>query len=142
MFSAIDTPNGNLPQTFPDEFFPIFFALVEQVAPDVSNLILGDAINMRLGTNGISIKELGLISASKGLTISEVMAMPELDSYTYSDGKSMVCSNFLAGLWKAAGLFGDLEVNANEFTPYDVYRINFFDPNLETPEHCQRNDPG
>lgn len=76
------------------------------------------------------------------MTVSDVAAMPELDSYTYSDGTNMVCSNFVAGIWKAAGLFDNLDVNAGEFTPFDVYRVKFFDSELKVPHSCERADPG
>lgn len=75
------------------------------------------------------------------MTVSEVIAMPELDEYVYWNGrtygKSMVCSNMVAGLWKAAGLFDGLEINHGEFTPLDTYRIKFYDSDYEVPAHCQ-----
>ena len=39
----------------------------------------------------------------------------------YHDGESMVCSSFVTAVWKAAGLFGDLKINAVEWLPKDVY---------------------
>ena len=87
------------------------------------------------------MKELGHTAAARNMSLSEVMAMPELDEYTYSDGKSMVCSTLVVGLWRAAGLFGNLKINPGEFTPYDAYRINFFDPDYIPPKHCLDNDP-
>jgi len=35
-------------------------------------------------------------------------------------------------VFKAAGLFGDLEVHATEFTPRDMYELNFFDKNFRS----------
>ena len=102
---------------------------------------MGEALNLRLGTTGYLMKDLGHAAAARNMSLSEVMAMPELDEYTYSDGKSMVCSSFVTGIWRAAGLFGNLTINANEFTPYDAYRINFFDPDFVPPQHCLDNDP-
>jgi len=51
-FSAFDTPNDNLPTLFPAEFFPIFFSLF---SPEVSDMMMGEALNNRLGTKGLSI---------------------------------------------------------------------------------------
>ena len=76
------------------------------------------------------------------MTVNEVAAMPELDSYTYSDGTNMVCSNFVAGMWKAAGLFDGFEINAGEFTPHDLYRMKFFNSDLIVPPNCRKADPG
>jgi hypothetical protein len=40
------------------------------------------------------------------------MALTEEDGWKYEgfyhDGESMVCSSFVAAIWKAAGLFGDV----------------------------------
>lgn len=47
--------------------------------------------------------------------------MVEEDGWWYPDGYSYVCSSFVIGMWKAAGLFDGFEVNAVEFTPRDVY---------------------
>lgn len=67
--------------------------------------------------------------------------MPELDSYLYDGKPSMICSNMVARMWKAGGLFSGLEINTNEFTPFNVYEINFFDREWIPPKHCQRADP-
>jgi len=57
------------------------------------------------------------------------------------DGLSYVCSAYVTALYKAAGLFGDMEINATEFTPKDVYSLNFFDLDFQRPEVCQTADP-
>lgn len=63
--------------------------------------------------------------------------MPEQDSWVYSDGPSMVCSSFVAAIWKAGGLYNGLTIQATEFTPRDVYQTNFFDLNYKKPEKCK-----
>lgn len=67
------------------------------------------------------------------------MAIVEQDGWIYSgieprDGESYVCSAFVAGLYRAAGLFGDYEINATEFTPRDVYQLKLFKDTWERPE--------
>lgn len=61
----------------------------------------------------------------RGMTFYDVFGIIEKDGWKYSgqyaDGESYVCSTFVAGLWKAAGLFGDMEINAVEWSPKDVY---------------------
>jgi hypothetical protein len=64
------------------------------------------------------------------------MAVVEKEGWEYSDGKSYVCSCFVAGMWKAAGLFEGMEIEATEFTPRDVYQINFFETNYQKPKAC------
>ena len=48
-------------------------------------------MNMRLGTRGLSLKELDFVAAKRGMSLSDVLAMPEQDSYRYTglkhDGK-------------------------------------------------------
>jgi hypothetical protein len=49
---------------------------------------------------------------------------------------------FLGGKIYRGGLFGDMEINATEFTPRDVYQIKFFDQTTPLDESCRTNDPG
>jgi hypothetical protein len=49
------------------------------------------------------------------------MAVVEEEGWEYSDGKSYVCSCFVTGIWKSAGIFGDLKIHSTEFTPRDIY---------------------
>jgi len=48
------------------------------------------------------------------MTVSDIMAMTEKDEWEYKgfyhDGKSMVCSSYVTAVWKAAGIFGDMEI--------------------------------
>ena len=79
------------------------------------------------------------------MNVSEVMAIVEQDGWKYigqyHDGESMVCSSFVAAVWKAAGLFGDNYINAVEWTPKDVYQVNFFNTTWERPQYCVDADP-
>ena len=81
------------------------------------------------------------------MTVNDVMAIPEQDGWIYTgevprDGMSLVCSAYSASVWKAAGLFGkDVIINATEFTPRDVYMMNFFDKNFKRPQQCIDADP-
>lgn len=50
------------------------------------------------------------------------MAVPEQDGWIYygeepRDGRSWVCSAYVTAMYKAAGLFGDMEINSTEFGP-------------------------
>ncbi len=80
------------------------------------------------------------------MSVNDLMAMPEQDGWEYTgevprDGESYVCSAFSTGVYKAAGMFGDFEVNATEFTPRDVYMLDFFDKNFKRPQVCIDADP-
>lgn len=85
-------------------------------------------------------------AANQGMTVQEVMAMPEIDGWEYHgieprDGRSWVCSAYVAAFYKAAGLFGDMEINTTEFATADVYQLNFFDEDFVRPQACVDADP-
>ena len=78
--------------------------------------------------------------------MDQVMAIVEQDGWQYSgvqpgNTTSNVCSAFVAAIWKAAGIFGDLEINAAEFTPKDVYQLKIFDLDWKRPQACVDADP-
>jgi len=54
---------------------------------------------------------------------------------------AFVCSAYSASVYKAAGMFGDFDVNATEFTPRDVYNLNFFNTTKARPQACIDADP-
>jgi len=81
------------------------------------------------------------MAADMGMDLQEVMAMPEIDGWEYYDGVSYVCSSYVTAMYKAAGLFGDVYVNATEFHPRDVYQLDFFDTTVTRPQACIDADP-
>ena len=97
------------------------------------------ALNKRLGTTNRKISELGVIMAERGMTMGDLMAIVERDGWEYSDGRSYVCSSFVAAVYVAGGLLPELE--GTEMTPKDVYTLTIFDKNFEVPEKCSKNDP-
>lgn len=72
------------------------------------------------------------------MTVPEAMALPEKDGWLYTglenDGRSYVCSAYVTAVYKAAGIFGDLDVQATEFTPRDIYNMNIFRDSSDLPE--------
>jgi len=79
------------------------------------------------------------------MTIEELTAIPEQDFWVYHgedpDGWSYVCSAYVTAMYKAAGLFDDMEVQATEFGPGDIYILSFYDTEIDRPEKCQTADP-
>jgi len=76
------------------------------------------------------------------LTIEDLLAMPELESYSYSNGENIICSGLATKIWKVGGIFGDLVINPKEFTPRDNYQLNIFerDPK-KLPKECYEQNP-
>lgn len=91
---------------------------------------------MRLNTRGLSMTGIAQELDNRNMTFAELYAMPELDKWIYSDGPSYTCGCFVAGLLKAGGLMGSLEIQATEFTPRDVYSLSFYDKNPVLPKEC------
>ena len=74
------------------------------------------------------------------------MAEPEQDGWIYTgvepkDGEAYICSAYVAALYKAAGLFEGLEINATEFTPADIAVLKFWDETSPLPADCLDIDP-
>lgn len=70
----------------------------------------------------------------------------EQDGWEYKgikprDGRSWVCSAYVTAMYKAAGLFGDMEINSTEFGPTDVYELDFFNKTDTRPDACKQADP-
>ena len=89
-------------------------------------------MNQKIGTKGLNISELVDHAYNMDMNLHDVMAIVEQDGQIYEgqyhDGVSMVCSAFVTAMWKAAGLF-DVEINAVEWGPKDVYQVDFFNKN-------------
>lgn len=124
------------------EIFGIAFQLAAKLLPKSINSIFEMALNMRLGTKGLTIPQIEVKAAEIGLSLLELMAQVEKEGWVYDDGYSYVCSSFVLGLYKRAGIFGDLELEATEFTPRDVYSLDVFDLNYQRPQICIESDPG
>lgn len=147
MYGWVDTANDNWPPLLPKELVPVAFKLVEDIEPKKADIFFSQALNKRLGTEGKNISEIAEIAAGKDMSVEDVMAMVEMDGWEYTgieprDGQAYVCSAYVATMYKAAGLFGDFDVQGTEFVPRDVYSLNFFNENYALPDACKSADPG
>jgi len=141
LFAGLDTESENLPPLLDLNFTAAGFNLLSKIIPTGIRMIWDEAINVRLGTKGLKVYEQYQEMLKRNLTYGKVWAMVEQDGTVYSDGLSYVCSSFVAGIYKAGGLFGDMNIQATEFTPRDIYLLNFFDRNATLPANCKKNDP-
>lgn len=141
LFGWIDTPYDNLPPLLPTEVVPVLFQIVESFTPSTVDIFLNQALNKRLNTTGLNLEGVAAEAARRNLTIQQLMAMVEVEGWEYTglenDGRSYVCSAYVAAVYQAAGLFGTSKINGPEFTPKDVYTLNFFDLNFQKPAACQ-----
>jgi len=93
----------------------------------------------------LNLKDIAAEAANRNQTVEDLMSQVEVEGWTYTglknDGRSYVCSAYVAAVYRAAGLFGTYDINGPEFTPKDVYTLNFFDTNFKRPDNCVQADP-
>lgn len=142
LFGWFDTETESTPDVMDLVFISILISLIEKVLPNEIKLFFYDAFNIRLGTVGLNMGGIWEELYKRDLTIGQVMAMVEKEKWDYPTGHNYVCSSFVVYLYKAAGLFGDLEIEATEFTPKDVYELDFWDlSGASVPPNCKDNAP-
>jgi len=143
IYSWIDTPGGNYPEIITADSVLSVFSVLEKISRNTSDTIMTEGLNMRLNTKGLTLPQIVAEASRRGITFGELLSITETEGWEYHDGKSYVCSCFVVGFWKAGGLFDGLEINATEFTPKDVYQLDFFDLDYKDrrPEACKDADP-
>ena len=109
IYTWVDTPELNWPPILPKDLVPIVFAMIERHDKNLTDMFFTEALNKKLGTKNLNISGIAAEGAKRGLNVSDVMAIVEEDGWDYSgywhDGRSYVCSSYVASLWKAAGIF-------------------------------------
>lgn len=146
-FTFLDTPENNWPQVISSDSWFTFMNILNKVVPSKpgdegpADKIMGQALNHRLGTQGLSLPQIVLEAAKRGLTMGELIAMPEQEGWLYDGNPNYVCCAFAAALWYHGGLFGDMTILPNEFTNEDIFSIKVYDENYTLPPECQANDP-
>lgn len=141
IFSWIDTVDKNFPFIVTHEIVEFLFSIISYVKPDITNKFVTDGINKRLNVENLSFQEAIAEGARQGKSFEELLAMPEKEEYVYSDGLNYVCSSFVVAFYKHGGMFGDLEIEPNEFADKDVYSMDIFDKNFERPKECVEDNP-
>jgi hypothetical protein len=109
---------------------------------------LAQTLNKRLGTQGLNVVEAYAEAQKRGIELTDLAIMPELDQWIFEDdngqkGPSMVCDVFVMRMWKAGGIFGSItdQIQAGEFTNWDAYTLKIFDANYKRPDVCVKADP-
>ena len=141
IFTWIDTVDKNFPYIVTHEIVELLFSIVSYVAPEVSDQFLTEAVNIRVGTKGLTLQQAIAEGARQGKTFEEILAEPETEGRVYSDGYNYVCSAFVVAFWKHGGLFGDLEIEPNEFGPRSIYTLDIFDKEFKRPQECIDDNP-
>ena len=141
IFSWIDTPDKNFPYSTSSELLEFIFSLVSKVYPAISDLMVTEALNMRVGKKGLTFQQMIAEAARQGKTLEQLAAEPEIEGWEYHDGLSYVCSCFVIAFYEHGGMFGDISLIPNEFTPKDVYNLAIFDKEYKRPQECIDDNP-
>ena len=141
IFTWIDTTTENFPYVTTHEFVELVFSLISKIYPKASDLIITEALNIRLGTKDLTIQQITAEAARRGKTFEELIAEPEQEGWEYHDGLSYVCGCLAIAYYEHGGMFGDMEILPNEFTPRDVYTLDIFDKNPDRPQECIDDNP-
>ncbi|XP_019193100.1 PREDICTED: uncharacterized protein LOC109187366 [Ipomoea nil] len=143
IFSWIDTMKENYPEPLGDpHVIASAMTVWNQVQPPYAANVWNEALNKRLGTEGLGFPEILEELKRRESSLAQVLTLPEQDDWVYSDGKSTSCAAFVLGMYKKAGLFGPLSslIQVTEFTIKDAYSLKFFENDTRRlPKWC--NDP-
>ncbi len=134
--ATFDKPEHSTPEWWHIEWFSLLFVMLEKIMHKNIYPIYTSTLEKRLGGKTIA-KNFEIIFKQKK-NVGDILATPEKDEWVYNDGPSYVCSALVAGIYKSAGIFGNLKINAKEFTPKDVYELEIFDKTGKyIPEECK-----
>ena len=91
IYGWIDTINDNFPMNLNSNLFSILVNFLGRYYPNIIQSIIVDGLNKRLQTINKTMEEILYHSLDNNITFNELFTYPELDKWTYSDGRSMVC---------------------------------------------------
>lgn len=143
IFSWIDTIRGNYPPPLDAHLVASVMTMWSKMQPDYATNMWNEALNKRLGTQGLDLSDIIVESEKQGLSFEELLTIPERDDWIYSDGKSTSCVAFILEMYKESGLFDPIgnSIQVTEFTIKDAYALKFFEDNSSRlPEWCNKDD--
>lgn len=147
LFGFFDTVNDNLPQLMDNNSWLTLITMLYSI-PGVGHQIIekvwSRAMSKRLGFMDQNLSWTQVIeeSVKKGVSLGELMTIPEQESWLYDGQHQYVCSSFLAGMLYHGGAFkSGITIIPQEQTPRDVMEWNIWNKNYVLPDHCKQNDP-
>ncbi|XP_059443303.1 uncharacterized protein LOC132175380 [Corylus avellana] len=143
IFSWIDTRDGNFPPPLDAHLVASVMTVWNQIQPAYAANMWNEALNKRLGTQGLSLPDVLVEIENRGSSFDELLTIPEQDDWLYADGKSTSCVAFILEMYKEAGLFDPIasSIQVTEFTIKDAYTLNFFENNSSRlPQWCNDGD--
>ncbi|KAL8161560.1 hypothetical protein V2J09_013049 [Rumex salicifolius] len=139
IFSWIDTIGDNYPPPLDAHLVISVMSMWTRVQPAYAANMWNEALNKRLGTEGLELHEMLMETENRGIAFDQLLTIPEQDEWEYSDGKSTTCVAFILAMYKEAGIFGPVasSIQVTEFTIRDAYMLNIFENNItRLPSWC------
>lgn len=139
IFSWIDTIAENYPPPLDANLVMSVMSMWTRLQPAYAANMWNEALNKRLGTEGLELHEIIAETERRGMTFDQLLTIPEQDEWVYSDGKSTTCVAFILALYKEAGIFGPVgeSIQVTEFTIRDAYMLKIFENNqTRLPSWC------
>ncbi|XP_043724943.1 uncharacterized protein LOC122671655 [Telopea speciosissima] len=143
IFSWIDTMADNYPPPLDAHLVLSLMSMWTRLQPAYAANMWNEALNKRLGTEGLDLHGILAETERHGMTFEELLVIPEQDDWVYSDGKSTTCVAFILEMYKEAGIFGPFSssIQVTEFTIRDAYMLNIFENNrTRLPSWCNGDD--
>lgn len=143
IFSWIDTLNKNYPPPLDANLVASVMTIWNQMQPEYAANLWNEALNKRLGTEGLDLPEILVEVDKRGSSFAQLLTIPEQDDWVYADGKSVSCVSYVLEIYKAAGLFEPFtsSIQATEFTIKDAYTLKFYETNSSRlPSWCNDGD--
>ncbi|GAB4839902.1 hypothetical protein Ancab_020611 [Ancistrocladus abbreviatus] len=143
IFSWIDTIGDNYPPPLDAHLVISVMSMWTRIQPAYAANMWNEALNKRLGTEGLDLHEILVETQNRGITFDQLLTIPEQDEWIYSDGKSTTCVAFILEMYKEAGIFEPLSssIQVTEFTIRDAYTLKIFEDNItRLPTWCNTED--
>ncbi|CAL0330953.1 unnamed protein product [Lupinus luteus] len=144
IFSWIDTVADNYPPPLDAHLVISVMSMWTRMQPAYSANMWNEALNKRLGTEGLDLHDIIIETEKRGIPFDELLTIPEQDEWEYSDGKSTTCVAFILSMYKEAGVFDPVassSIQVTEFTIRDAYMLRVFEDNqTRLPGWCNNEN--
>jgi len=157
LWGWVDTLKDNYPCAPPNFDRCLSWNLIAVAFPQIIKYVkifeefYAQAFNLRIGTRGLAWADILYNAHLSNISAESIPTIVEQDTWMYNTtrngtptvGPSMVCCVFVCHIWKASGVFSEIdnEVNCAELTNWDDYALTIFDKNYVRPQQCVYADP-
>ncbi|KAL0489021.1 kelch-like protein [Acrasis kona] len=144
-YAWIDTIDKNYPTPMTFNILSSALSMFEKMSPSWIDLLFVRGAVLRLSryyNRNVECNTMECLFVhmdAVNTTLAQLVTLPELDSFRYppKDRRPMVCSVFAMNMLRHGGVLDDVDFNASEFTPKDIYQLDIWDTESERPKQCQ-----